>query len=188
MSRPLAKKYNLIISGIGKPDTHPEWLSLSNVGRLKQPLQCIRCGVKGTIILRHRHANEPETAVHHDVFGVNQHNKYVMITVDHILPKSWGGNNFKSNKQVMCHSCNTGKGMVIKRAELENVIRNIPNHLIHNGYAHSFVINMTKQHKDLCTADNFRLIVKQLPKIVNYHDKIIDIMVDQMQNHLAKHS
>jgi len=181
----LVAKYNMIVSGFGTPESNPEWVKLSKVGRLNKPLECVKCGCPGTIIVQHRHANEPETALHHDVFGINKHNDIVMLTVDHILPQSWGGNGFKTNLQVMCMPCNAGKKNLIKKAEAESIIKNLPNHYIMNGKSDMLLHYIAQQHPSLATLENFRLIKKQLPRVTNFNHRSLERMVDKMQDILA---
>lgn len=156
----LVAKYNMIVSGFGKPETHPGWTRLSRVGRLKRPLVCVKCGCKGTLIVQYRHANEPETAVHHDIFAINASKDIVMLTVDHILPQSWGGHNQQSNLQIMCQPCNNNKKNVVCENELRAIIQDMPKHFSFNKKSSMFITLMKKQHKSLATIDNFKLITK----------------------------
>jgi len=66
---------------------------------------CVACGLVGTVMAleRHRHGNNKNP--HFNLYGeVDGHE--VMLTKDHIVPKSKGGSNHLSNYQVMCSECN----------------------------------------------------------------------------------
>lgn len=73
-------------------------------------LSCVTCGITADkIILSYEpgldRANlPPSKGIHVDLFAGN-----VMMTVDHIKPKSKGGRNVLSNYQPMCYPCNQRK-------------------------------------------------------------------------------
>lgn len=66
---------------------------------------CVTCGLEGkyykkTFTLEGCHIN---------LYGV-KNGKEILITKDHIIPKSKGGKNIFSNYQCMCSPCNSKKG------------------------------------------------------------------------------
>jgi len=88
------------------PNTHYEY-------KLKRPLifinigvTCVHCGVEGTYFALVKHGG----GLHFDLYGRNELDEPVMLTVDHILPKSKGGRNQITNYQTLCSPCNQKKG------------------------------------------------------------------------------
>jgi 5-methylcytosine-specific restriction endonuclease McrA len=75
-------------------------------------IACVRCGVEGVHLLS---TVDPGGGHHVDLYTAN----FVMMTVDHILPKSRGGASTLANYQPMCQHCNGRKGN-----SLETVARN----------------------------------------------------------------
>lgn len=69
---------------------------------------CVRCGIQGTEIRLEEWSNGG--GIHLDFYGYNQNGHRVMMTIDHIVPKSKGGPNELSNYQPMCEPCNSKKG------------------------------------------------------------------------------
>jgi 5-methylcytosine-specific restriction endonuclease McrA len=63
---------------------------------------CVSCGVEGIRIIK-RMVNG---SVHLDVYTKD----LVMMTVDHIIPKSLGGDNSLDNLRPMCLYCNSARG------------------------------------------------------------------------------
>ena len=64
---------------------------------------CVRCGVEGVHLL----SSVNIAGGHHvDLYTAD----FVLMTVDHILPKSKGGANTLANYQPMCQHCNGRKG------------------------------------------------------------------------------
>ena len=47
---------------------------------------------------------------HMNLYGINHHGHPVMLTLDHIKPRSKGGTRSDSNIQVLCRQCNNLKG------------------------------------------------------------------------------
>jgi len=68
----------------------------------KKGLICVNCGVKGYFFALEEDKGGGQ---HLDLYGYID-NEEVLITVDHIIPKSCGGRNILINYQVMCKICN----------------------------------------------------------------------------------
>jgi hypothetical protein len=73
---------------------------------------CVKCGVKGVIFYKERSiGRSAENELYHlNLYGINEKGEEVLMTKDHIIPKSKGGKNHISNYQTMCHPCNIEKG------------------------------------------------------------------------------
>jgi 5-methylcytosine-specific restriction endonuclease McrA len=87
---------------------------------------CVRCGVQGNVAIKHR--RHPTDGNHHDVFALNER-VFRLMTVDHILPKSWGGRNSAKNYDPMCERCNNRRGNTVSKTEASAIIANLDNHL-----------------------------------------------------------
>lgn len=71
---------------------------------------CVNCGLTGNIFRLESNGSNP----HLNLYHVSHNKKDVMITCDHIIPKSEGGPNVDENTQVLCERCNTIKGSRIE--------------------------------------------------------------------------
>lgn len=70
---------------------------------IKNGFECINCGIKGNyanLEYNYRSGN------HLNVYALNENNEEVLLTKDHIYPKSKGGLNNIRNYQVLCERCN----------------------------------------------------------------------------------
>lgn len=74
----------------------------------KQNLCCVSCGVAGSIFRLQRQPNRSE-APHLNLYGFKEE-KWVLMTQDHIKPRSRGGKDCLQNLQTMCTECNERKG------------------------------------------------------------------------------
>lgn len=66
--------------------------------------KCACCGVNGVVVFLERHAKD--TTPHFNLYTEDG----VLMTKDHIVPRSLGGTNDLTNLQTMCLSCNQKKG------------------------------------------------------------------------------
>lgn len=74
---------------------------------------CVECGIKGSHFRLERHALDMENErnrFHFNLYAVNGAGQEVLMTKDHITPKSLGGSNRLENLQPMCRFCNERKG------------------------------------------------------------------------------
>jgi len=74
---------------------------------------CVNCGVVGEFFGLEKSKYQEGDRCHFNLYGV-KNGIEVMITKDHIIPKSKGGNDHIDNYQVMCYECNKNKGSAIE--------------------------------------------------------------------------
>lgn len=72
-------------------------------------IKCVRCGIEGTHFALERDRKSNPNRYHFNLYGVNKRGHEVMITKDHIKPRTKGGKNKLSNYQPMCYKCNQRK-------------------------------------------------------------------------------
>lgn len=71
---------------------------------------CVGCGVQGTIMRLEYSANCTIVAPHFNLYHVRADGIAVLMTQDHIIPRSNGGKDWIGNLQTMCCICNVKKG------------------------------------------------------------------------------
>lgn len=72
----------------------------------KKGLTCVSCGVKGLYFALEQ---DKGGGIHLDLYGMLDESEEVLLTIDHIVPKSKGGLNKIINFQTMCKICNESK-------------------------------------------------------------------------------
>lgn len=70
-------------------------------------IKCIKCGIEGKFFALEEWA---DGSWHMDLYGYDADNKEILMTIDHIYPKSKGGQNSINNYQIMDRICNRDKG------------------------------------------------------------------------------
>ena len=78
----------------------------------KNGCKCIECGIEGVYFVKERYSQD--NVYHLNLYALNEDDEKVLMTKDHIIPKSKGGKNILSNYQVMCTICNVKKGAILK--------------------------------------------------------------------------
>ena len=76
---------------------------------MKKGTSCVSCGELGKYFAVEESVEmsaEPRKKVHINLYGANDR----LFTVDHIIPKFWGGTDEIENLQCMCSTCNSAKG------------------------------------------------------------------------------
>ena len=73
-------------------------------------VECVTCGLQGTVFRLESSAQETP---HLNLYAVAE-GKWVLMTKDHIHPKSKGGAEHMDNFQVMCQPCNGKKGCKVE--------------------------------------------------------------------------
>lgn len=72
--------------------------------------KCVTCSRVGEIWILESHVRE---FPHLNLYSVDPNDKLILITQDHIMPRSKGGTDIQSNLQTMCSECNNSKGNMI---------------------------------------------------------------------------
>ena len=81
---------------------------------------CVSCGIKGNKFFLEKNSNDKFP--HFNFYAVNGDEK-ILMTKDHILPKSFGGEDRHSNYQTMCEVCNNLKSHYSLKIEHVREIR-----------------------------------------------------------------
>lgn len=56
-----------------------------------------------------------DVSYHLNLYAVDENGKEILMTKDHIIPKSKGGKDHISNYQTMCVRCNMTKGNNVEK-------------------------------------------------------------------------
>lgn len=70
--------------------------------------RCVKCGIEGKYFAKEKHLKDK--SFHLNLYAIDENGKEVLMTKDHIIPKSKGGADDISNYQTMCERCNEAKG------------------------------------------------------------------------------
>lgn len=73
---------------------------------MEKGYKCACCGREGTHYILEIPLDQNSTRAHFNLYSDDN----VLMTKDHILPKSAGGKNYIENMQTMCEICNLAKG------------------------------------------------------------------------------
>ena len=74
-------------------------------------LACVTCGIVGSFFVKERNhkGKSCNGSFHLNLYALTNDNEEVLMTKDHIIPKSKGGRDTLSNLQTMCYDCNQEK-------------------------------------------------------------------------------
>jgi|AntRauTorckE6833_2_1112554.scaffolds.fasta_scaffold00137_40 hypothetical protein len=92
-----------------------EWVDLTSYRYRNykyNSLECSCCGVKGLFFCleKAKRGLYKYRQPHFNLYGLVAENEPIMMTIDHITPKSLGGSNDVDNLHTMCEKCNFKKG------------------------------------------------------------------------------
>jgi ADP-ribose pyrophosphatase len=72
---------------------------------------CVCCGIQGEVLILELQKNQKDKNPHFNFYARHNGDKQlILMTKDHIVPKSLGGADHRSNLQTMCTICNNLKG------------------------------------------------------------------------------
>ena len=76
---------------------------------------CVKCGIEGKFFALEQCRCNKSSKFHFNLYGIDKNGHEVMITKDHIMPRSKGGKNTLSNYQPLCIYCNQRKADKIEK-------------------------------------------------------------------------
>lgn len=92
-------------------DFEGDWVSMRSQRYAMFDLKgtdCVECGIKGAYFAKEKPPGNER--YHFNLYAMNDNGTEVLMTKDHITPKSKRGRNHVSNYQPMCDPCNRKKG------------------------------------------------------------------------------
>jgi len=75
-------------------------------------IKCHHCGLEGSFFSLDKF--QMDKSPHLNLYAIKD-GKEVLMTSDHIIPKSKGGSNGISNRQCLCHKCNEKKDPAVNK-------------------------------------------------------------------------
>lgn len=78
------------------------WIVFAHKGR-----KCRQCGIEGTVVVHWQEFVNPTD--HYDLAAYTPEGQLVMMTLDHHIPRSFGGPKTLANLNPMCYPCNQRK-------------------------------------------------------------------------------
>lgn len=102
VSRKRSPEHKGMIDGdMVRLDSHRYWV-------FKQKgCKCVECDIEGVFFAKEKHGND--LSYHFNLYAINNKGEEVLMTKDHIIPKSKGGKDHIDNYQTMCIICNMRK-------------------------------------------------------------------------------
>jgi len=73
-------------------------------------IRCVSCGIEGKYFAKEKGHGSSQDRYHLNLYAIDENGKEVLMTKDHIIPRSKGGLNRLENYQTMCQICNSKKG------------------------------------------------------------------------------
>jgi hypothetical protein len=102
ITKNVSKKCTLEIKGFSVKATSDRYKCFLTKG-----YDCVACGAKGSFFAIEKAKNNLQTNKYHlNLYAINSDNKEILMTKDHIFPKSKGGKDQIENYQPMCIVCN----------------------------------------------------------------------------------
>lgn len=77
-----------------------------------QNLSCAKCNIKGSFFLLQQTKDEfvKKNIAHFNFYAEKSDGELILMTKDHIIPKSKGGKDSLDNFRTMCSPCNNKRG------------------------------------------------------------------------------
>lgn len=112
----------------------------------RNSIKCVACGLEGIKMLLEKHANAKHP--HFNLYALED-GELILMTKDHIIAKSSGGEDIHSNYQTMCSVCNNLKGSSKITIEGVKVLRDLYNQNKNKLSTRELSLMIAKKRKEL---------------------------------------
>jgi len=96
------------VQGKAELQNHRFGVSSLRLQCFKRSVVCVKCGIKGSFFAVEKN-HESDTSPHLNMYSIDGDGTEVLMTKDHIVPVSRGGEESLKNAQTMCCICNCEK-------------------------------------------------------------------------------
>jgi hypothetical protein len=120
----------------------------------RKGIKCVRCGIEGKFFAKEKFIGDQSGHWHLNLYAVDNKGQEVLMTKDHIMPKSKGGADALYNYQPMCTCCNGEKAdtvpkFVRRRKTLADVEAEVSKLSSVMGGKDSIISRLTNDNKTL---------------------------------------
>lgn len=82
--------------------------------------RCVQCGIEGQFFIKEKNAAYSDADKYVlNLYALGSNGEDILMNKDHIVPRSFGGNNVINNLQPMCAKCNIEKGNKIDKTIIQ---------------------------------------------------------------------
>lgn len=103
---------------------------------------CAGCGIQANFFRKEKDVGQEKEIYHFNLYALDDNNEEILMTKDHIIPKSKGGANHISNYQTMCTHCNLKKS--------DKTIELIECCYCHEKWEKKFIYTVDTENNPLC--------------------------------------
>lgn len=112
--------------------------------------KCVCCGLEGNVFIENKAKND--TVYHLNLYHETEDKDLILMTKDHIVPKSAGGEDTLENLQVMCEDCNSMKSSVndnLAKDQIIEITKNNIKKLKNKQHTSQKTVKMIKRRENL---------------------------------------
>lgn len=174
---------------------------LVRIAKLNQPLECCICGCTGTYMMRdyQEMGSGSKKGEKLEIWRImswhKEAQKPVFLTIDHIVPKHFGGTLDPKNLRIACNLCNSQRGCSLENVELpkdipiykevycihpsmeyirhklKDIIKLTSERAVHfKNCVNKYLITKSQSYRRATNVEFFREAIKRALKQIGYKD------------------
>ena len=130
-------------------------------------MKCAKCGLEASFAAIEKNTSSKDK-YHINVYGTRKEDgKHIMLTKDHIYPKSIGGLDIMENYQTLCETCNTKKNNIADISVEEAIQRGLTTQEIQDKLV---LLRIKKAEIDKLQAE-YKIMLSEYHELLPKRDK-----------------